>query len=71
MILHVISQMLDPLGHESNLEVGTSGVIVALLEVSKLDSVIVGHFNGNWDRSSRFIVAKPSFDAREIGEDWE
>ena len=42
-------RVLDPLGHESNLEVGASGVIVALLEVSKVDSVIVGHFGGNRD----------------------
>ena len=71
VILHVIREMLDPLGHEGDLEVGASGVIVTLLEVSKVDSVILGHCSGNRDGPSRFIAAKPSFDAREIGQDWE
>jgi hypothetical protein len=67
----MIREMLDPLGHKGNLEVSTSGVTVTLLEVSKVNSVIVCHFSGNRDGPSRFIAAKPSFDARGIGENWE
>jgi len=62
VLLHVLREMLDPLGHEGYLEVSASGVIVTLLEVSKVDSVIFGHFSGNRDRPSHVIAAKPSFD---------
>ena len=70
VILHVLREMLDPLGHEGNLEVCTSGVTVTLLEISKVNSVIVCHFCGNRDRPSRFIAAKPSFDGRGLSENW-
>ena len=60
----MFGQVLDPLRHKSNLEVGASGVIVTLLEVSKVDSVIVSHFGDNRDESSHLIAAKLSFDAR-------
>ena len=66
-----LTSMLDPLRHESNLEVGAPGVIFTLLEVSKVDSVIVSHFGDNRDESSHLIAAKPSFDGWEIVQDWE
>jgi len=71
VLIHVLGQVLDPLRHEGNLEVGASGVIVTLLEVSKVDSVIVSHFGDNRDESSHLIAAKLSFDARGISQDWE
>ena len=71
MLIHVLGQVLDPLRHEGNLEVCAPGVIFTLLEVSKVDSVIVSHFGDNRDESSHLIAAKPSFDGREIGQDWE
>lgn len=67
----MLSQMLDPLGHKGDLEVSASSVIVALLKISKRDSVIFGHCSGNRDGLSRFIAAKPSFDGRGIWQNWE
>ena len=63
VLIHVLGQVLDPLGHESNLEVSASGVIVTLLEVSKVDSVVV-HGLVNRDGSSGLIAAKSSFAGR-------